>query len=575
VGARGHHGLRNRTRRALRIVAGTVALWLSLSAATPAAGEALTLDAGRDLVRIVAEIDGAGELVPGDLPPGAGFGSPVQGAKGAARWLRFVVDNPFAAPVERVLVLRLPALDSVELRAELADGRSMTGLAGALHPVGDTLAPFPAFRLALPPGESRLFLRLGADEARVVPIELHAPTAFQRLVVRDHLMIGGVLGGGLVLALYLSFIGGGPRDERHSAFLALALSALGYLLVTTGVGKVWLWPGTAVPTANLLLLAQGFLLGTGAWYFRTVLRAGGLSLTAERGLMALSVAGFLAVISPVLPSILSGPLHVVAASIGPGLLFAYVLVLWLRGRDDAGVLALGWGPAQAVTLNWYLRSEALSAYHPVSHYLGLGAFAALIAVYARDLSQEAQSAAVAAERDPLTGLGNRTRMERAYRSLATGRGPDRVAVLQVDLDRFKALNDTLGHAAGDEALVEVSERFRTALRADDVLCRIGGDEFVVLIPYAGDRSVLATIAERLLAAVRQPIGTNAGEWSLGASIGIAAGTSGSDLQSLLGGADAALYRVKQSGRDAYRFGVAAAPAPEASRGFTAPAAEAG
>jgi diguanylate cyclase (GGDEF)-like protein len=546
-----------RIRRLARIW-GALAVALAALAA-PAEAAPFVVDPDRPSQRVGVGIAAAPESTPGRRPDERAFkpvasGSPPHFPAGdGARWLRLVLANESAEPVERVLVVRFPYLDAVDLHAQLADGTSLTAAAGAMRPVGETFAPFPAFPLTLPPGESVLHLRVESAAVVIAPLELHAPDAFQRLVLRDHLVIGGVLGAGLVLALYLSLLAGGPRDDRHAAFLALTLAALGHVLVTTGIGKVWFWPSAEMPSMNLVFLAQGLVLGTGAWFFRTVLRGGGLPSAVDRALRIFSLAGFAIVLAPALPGPLVQALHLIAAAIAPPTLFLFAVFLWARGRPEAGVLALGWGPAQAVTLHWYLRAFDLTAYHPVNHYLGLLAFAGLIAVYARDLSREAQRAAIAAEHDPLTGLGNRTRMERAFYHLAATRGAERVAVIQVDLDRFKALNDTLGHAAGDEALVEISARFRGALRADDVLCRIGGDEFVAIIPYSGDRADLATIAQRLLSTVRPPVRTRWGDWTLGASIGIAIGDPAGNLPALQADADAALYRVKQAGRNGFRF----------------------
>jgi diguanylate cyclase (GGDEF)-like protein len=527
---------------------------------------AATVDPDRVSQRVFGGVTTAVETTPGLRPADAAFAPPAvlpaRFPRGSGpHWLRLELKNPLRVDVERVLAVRFPHLDAVELHARLADGRLQTGAAGARLPVGEGLAPFPAFRLRLPPGESTIYLRIESAGVAAAPLELLAPTPFQRLVLRDHLMIGAVLGAGLVLALYLTLLAGGPRDDRHAAFLALTLSTLGHLLVSTGIGKVWFWPNSGVPTFTLVFIAQGLVLGSGAWFFRTVLRAGGLPPLVHRSLMLVSFAGFATLLAPYLPEAAIQALYAFTNGVAPTALFLLVLLLALGGRREAGVLALGWGPAQVVTLHAYLKAHDIAGFHPVTQYFGLGAFAALIAVYARDLSKEAQSAAVAAEHDPLTGLGNRTRMERAFRSLSSARGAEGVAVLAIDLDRFKALNDTLGHAAGDEALVEVSGRFRAVLRADDVLCRIGGDEFFVLIPYFGDEQALVAIAERLLAAVQAPIRTSVGNWTLGASVGIATGTQAADLQDLQRRADAALYRVKQTGRNAFRFADADAPEP--------------
>jgi len=156
--------------------------------------------------------------------------------------------------------------------------------------------------------------------------------------------------------------------------------------------------------------------------------------------------------------------------------------------------------------------------------------------------------------DSLTGLPNRTLfLDRLEHSLArAARDPEReAAVLFLDLDRFKDVNDRLGHAAGDELLVRVGERLRAALRTEDTAARMSGDEFAVLIEDAVDESHLARLAERLLEALEAPLAVHGREIGLSASIGIARGHANGD--SLLRDADVAMYRAKRAGAGTYEF----------------------
>ena len=158
----------------------------------------------------------------------------------------------------------------------------------------------------------------------------------------------------------------------------------------------------------------------------------------------------------------------------------------------------------------------------------------------------------AAHHDALTGLSNRAvfaqRMEASVRAAGEGgRGP---AVLFLDLDRFKLVNDTLGHHAGDELLRKVAARMRGAVRDSDTLARMGGDEFALVMPAVPDIDVPMAVAERLLNAVRQPYSLAVGPARIGISIGIAAfGMHGTSADELLKNADLALYRAKATGRD--------------------------
>lgn len=150
--------------------------------------------------------------------------------------------------------------------------------------------------------------------------------------------------------------------------------------------------------------------------------------------------------------------------------------------------------------------------------------------------------------DPLTGLPNRVLLlDRLAHALA---GPDpELAVLLLDIDNFKLVNDTLGHGAGDELLVAVAPRLLSALRPDDMIARLGGDEFVVLLERVGDERAAARVAERIVAAFERPFELSAGEHLAKVSIGVALSAGASrEPTALIGEADAAMYQAKASGR---------------------------
>jgi len=156
--------------------------------------------------------------------------------------------------------------------------------------------------------------------------------------------------------------------------------------------------------------------------------------------------------------------------------------------------------------------------------------------------------------DSLTGLPNRNLFtEHLERALARARrGGSRVTVLFLDLDRFKMVNDSLGHAAGDHLLVAVGQRLRTCLRATDVAARLGGDEFAVLAEDSEGHSDADAVAERIIEALREPIVLNGRELSVTASVGVAVSDPGEgDAHALLRNADLAMYRAKVDGLGRY------------------------
>jgi diguanylate cyclase (GGDEF)-like protein len=160
--------------------------------------------------------------------------------------------------------------------------------------------------------------------------------------------------------------------------------------------------------------------------------------------------------------------------------------------------------------------------------------------------------------DDLTGLPNRSlfRELAQHQISAARRAQGQLAVLFIDLDRFKQVNDTLGHAAGDDLLLAVSRRMSATLRESDVVCRLGGDEFVALLTQAEGPEAVLAIAERLLGEIGRPVPLpKAGaEAQVSASIGIAMfPRDGDDVDALVQHADLAMFSVKQDGKASLAF----------------------
>jgi diguanylate cyclase len=153
--------------------------------------------------------------------------------------------------------------------------------------------------------------------------------------------------------------------------------------------------------------------------------------------------------------------------------------------------------------------------------------------------------------DTLTGLANRAllhdRIEHALS--ASARRPGTVALCFCDLDGFKAVNDGLGHQAGDRLLAVASKRIASVVRAGDTVARLGGDEFAVLLTDVGDPEVVTALAERMVSVLRQPVLVDGHRVYVSASVGVAFADAQSTTERLLAEADAAMYEAKQDGKD--------------------------
>jgi len=165
----------------------------------------------------------------------------------------------------------------------------------------------------------------------------------------------------------------------------------------------------------------------------------------------------------------------------------------------------------------------------------------------------------AAQHDAMTGLPNRQQLLARLDRIAAGRAPGKCAVLYLDLDGFKQINDTMGHAIGDDFLIALAQRFRQSLRPGDLVARIGGDEFAALVCGFGNDTELTGIATRLMNCV----GETDAQMGLGfvrASVGIATFPDRvADPRLLVAAADGAMYEVKRHGKNGYAFAIPPMP----------------
>ncbi|GLY29195.1 sensor domain-containing diguanylate cyclase [Kineosporia sp. NBRC 101731] len=167
-----------------------------------------------------------------------------------------------------------------------------------------------------------------------------------------------------------------------------------------------------------------------------------------------------------------------------------------------------------------------------------------------------------ATHDPLTGLPNRLHLHRQLEQTLADRRKSAVAVLYLDLDGFKAVNDTQGHGAGDDLLIQVADRIAASVRSTDVVARLGGDEFAVLCPGLGDEEIALQIGHAILAELTREFDLGSCTVRVGASIGVAMEGDGDTGPALLHAADVAMYTAKREGKGRvrrYMPGVGAGP----------------
>ncbi|GLY29270.1 GGDEF domain-containing protein [Kineosporia sp. NBRC 101731] len=217
------------------------------------------------------------------------------------------------------------------------------------------------------------------------------------------------------------------------------------------------------------------------------------------------------------------------------------------GRRRLYALAVASLMAPLVLIIEWLRHEAIDA--PVIAGGSIGLYLLVLARLhgvVQQLASSLDTAQSQANTDLLTGLANRRLFySRWSRSLAEAPGP--TALLYLDLDGFKAVNDTLGHETGDAVLQTVADRIRQVVRSGDVIARLGGDEFAIMLPGATDEHA-GDIAARIVAAVSVPMTIQGAPVRVGASIGVILAPPGSDPDTEIKRADTAMYGAKTAGR---------------------------
>ncbi|MDH3994583.1 MAG: sensor domain-containing diguanylate cyclase [Gammaproteobacteria bacterium] len=522
----------------------------------------------------------------------------------SAWWLRIRLAREPAAIRNWVLIAGIPSLLQVQLYRPTAEGYAAQSSGATLaQSQRDMPAWEPRFPIQLGDGTETLYLRVQDAAELAVPLRLVNAAA---LADRDNeraiwmsLFLGLMLG----LLIYNLFIYLSLQDKAYGWYVLSATALLLCFMMITGWGSLYLWPEASGFEARARLLLPAVW---GAAYWRFVARFFTLEVGYPRlnrlvrvfsllfvliGLWSLSGERFYCTIA----------LHTLAIVALP-FVFFIAIRRWLDGFRPAGAFLLGQLALVSPTLLIALRVSGLIGPSPLidnGMLIGAAAETLLFAVAlalriheveaARDAAQglllaerqtrletveahnaeleqrvsdrtaqlelanrslEEQKLALAREAssDNLTGLANRRALAQRFEQVTalSARNTVPYALLLMDLDGFKAVNDTAGHDAGDSVLRALATRLQGVVRAGDTLARIGGDEFVVLMAQNATADEADALARRLIAAARRPVTVDEKTHQLGASIGIALSGQGEDsLTEMMRSADAAMYQAKR------------------------------
>lgn len=524
------------------------------------------------------------------------------GYRDSVVWIRFRTDARDATG-PWLLEVGYPVLDRVELHAPRYGGPLVSGdqvpRSQKVH-----LDRHLVFPLLATSGEDVFYLRVDNGGAMNVPLKIWDRDSFAEGRRDESFVLGAYFGLLAAMVLYNLILFAIVRDNAYAAY-CIYVGALGAVIaVDNGYGGLYVWPDSPAFAHWIQLSVAPLASAMAAWFTRlyldtprqvpaidrvltgifwlgvailpfTVMLPRGLMFAVGHGmgaavLMAMAASGVLAWRGGFRPAryytiafaaLIGGALLLIARNMG---------LLTSSALTDHGVqlgsaleaMLLSMGLADRIT---QLRSEKSDAVRLA--YESQAALVGALRQSERELEGRVADRTAAleeanrrmhyqAQHDPLTGLPNRSllrdRLEQAAARAKRERTP--FAVLMIDLDNFKLVNDTLGHDVGDLMLVEVASRLRECIRERDTIARLGGDEFIAVLEELAAPEDSALVAAKIVQALEAPIQAAGELLRTSPSIGISLyPEDGQDPDFLLKFADIAMYRAKAAGRNCYRF----------------------
>jgi len=488
---------------------------------------------------------------------------PLEVAQGDGRWL---------------LDIDYPSLDQVDVYL-LAEGRLLRSMRlgdGQPYRSRPLRVRSHAASLALRPGQAHeVLLRVQTASSMILPISLIKPERYHDREAGVQLLQGVMIGIGLCLLIYSVAQWLSLRDATFALYGLTVGSTTVFFFAYYGLGAQHLWGDSAWLTASMGVLSVLTAVAGGLMFLERTLQVAEYNPRWSLAMRAAAAVAGAVALAFALGLIDSRATQLVCAVLGPvpialGLPAAVARV---RAGDRASVYVLiGWSlygvgiVVMAALQRGLVDSNVWTQYaFQIGSLIEMVMWQRVLAVRQEQLRHSAERAdrerealRSLAHTDPLTGLPNRRGLELELSSALLRASPARLlAAYLVDLDGFKAVNDRLGHDAGDELLRAVAERLRAPLRHRDVVARLGGDEFVVMATDLPGDDDARRLGQKLLEAFAAPSVLRGQSCKVGLTIGYAlAPLDGHDAASLLKRADAAMYAGKQAGKHTLRRGQA-------------------
>lgn len=407
------------------------------------------------------------------------------------------------------------------------------------------------------PEHGPVYLRAYDPGGASFPVALWYQDDLERHERLGELLLGSIYGALLAMCFYNFFLALSLRDPAYGWYVATTLALGIFLAYLYGHAAQWWWRdwpqwvamGRVVLPSLWGLALAGFIMS----FFRTR-----TYLPGAHRLLQVIVLSYLLIITMRLAGAHALPSLILTIQSLPavGLVFYIAIRRWHQGMVGARYFLSAYGIVMVGTIIFLLRicgllmpSPLTELAMPVTATLESLVFSLALAGRIKNLRHASEVAFI----DELTGLPNRRALEQRFKLYVDSKADQGFSLMTVDLDKFKPVNDLWGHAEGDQVLRALAQRMQSCVRHEDLVARVGGDEFVVLLSPSASKGMVSTVINRLLEVTRAPVHIGGRSHSLSASVGLAHYPNhGCSLAELSRHADMAMYEAKRAGGDTWR-----------------------
>jgi diguanylate cyclase len=418
-----------------------------------------------------------------------------------------------------------------------------------------------------PATEIEVFMRVETMGAMILPITFSTLSAFHQGESGEQMLQGLFAAIALGLLFYSLLQWRSLKESLYLKYAVLVFFSGIFSVHFFGIGEQYLWTdqdwiarhlagiSSLVAAAATAFFVEDVLRRELGSWMRRALRAVGILLllaAVAHGMDVLSIRGVGVIMNTIgyAPSLLGVPAAIRIWRRGDAV-GAYFIVAWV-GYAIASAIMVGMVLGRVDATFWTMHSFQIGATLDMLIFMRIAVMrSAAVHVEARRATRERDSLITMAHSDPLTGLFNRRGLNELLPPMVSNIAPnENLAVFLLDLDGFKPVNDLFGHDVGDELLVLVGTRLRNVVRTNDLVARVGGDEFVVVAGGLGGDDSARDLGQKLLTSICQPYQLKSHICEVGVTIGYAlVPEDGRDAKTLLKVADAAMYIGKQTGKN--------------------------